>query len=351
MKLKNACGVLIALCTVSAVNAQTGGSSVTMYGRVDVGVMRQWGMGSSKTSEDHYHTSRLGFRGVEDLGDGLSAIFKLETRFLAKNGGQQDAATYWNDEAFVGLQSRTMGTLKLGRVYSPFYLAVAGRIDPFNGDGIGSMTGLTSLGHNLSPGNPYDAAKGLVTRDVRTNNSIDYTSPTFAGFTVQAQKSFSETIGKRGGVAAVLKYDSPTLFAETGYERKAFSQNAYTTHVGGGYVIGPAKLSAGYTQGYYSDDEKARGNKARSAIVGVTYTLNPQLTLLAAASRIRMDQPTLLDAAKGTGSNLTKIAVGADYYLSKRTKVYAHLAHFSDPMSILFVANSKRAMVGIDHAF
>jgi predicted porin len=352
MKLKNSCGILIALCSVTAANAQSaGGSSVTVYGRVDVGVMRQWGIGPSKTSEDHYHTSRLGFRGVEDLGDGLSAIFKMETRFLAKNGAQQDGATYWNDESFVGLQSKTAGTLKLGRVYSPFYLAVAGRIDPFNGDGIGSMTGLTSLGHNLSPGNPYDAAKGLVTRDVRTNNSIDYTSPAFAGFTAQVQKSFSEAAGKRGGIAAVLKYDSPTLFAQTGYERKAFSQNAYTTHVGGGYVFGPARLSAGYTRGYYSDDEYARGNKAASGIVGVTYTLNPSWTLLAAASRIRMDQPTLLDAAKGTGSNLTKIAVGADYYLSKRTKVYAHLAHFSDPMSILFVGNSKRAMIGIDHSF
>ena len=350
MKLKNACSALIALCSVAAVQAQSPSSSVTVYGRVDVGVMRQWGIGPSKTSLDHYHTSRLGFRGVEDLGDGLSAIFKLETRFLAKNGAQQDGATYWNDEAFVGLQSKSAGTLKLGRVYSPFYLAVAGRIDPFNGDGIGSMTGLTSLGHNLSPGNPYDAAKGFVTRDVRTNNSIDYTSPTFAGFTGQVQKSFSEAAGRRGGISVAVKYDSPTLFAQTGYERKAFSQNAYTTHIGGGYVMGPAKLSVGYARGYYSDDEYARGNKGASAIVGLTYNMD-KLVLLAAASRIKMDQPTLLDAAKGTGSNLTKIAVGADYYLSKRTKVYAHLAHFSDPMSILFVGNSKRAMVGIDHSF
>jgi general bacterial porin, GBP family len=350
MNLKNACGALIALCSVAAVQAQTAGSSVTMYGRVDVGVMRQWGLGPSKTSEDNYHTSRLGFRGVEDLGGGLSAMFKLETRFIAKNGGQQDAATYWNDETYVGLQSKSAGTLKLGRVYSPFYLAVAGRIDPFNGDGIGSMTGLTSLGHNLSPGNPYDAAKGFVTRDVRTNNSIDYTSPTFAGFSSQVQKSFSEAAGRPGGISVVAKYDSPTLFAQTGYERKAFSLHAYTTHIGGGYVMGPAKFSVGYTRGYYSDDEYARGNKGASAIVGLTYNMD-NLVLLAAASRIRMDKPTLLDAAAGTGSNLTKIAVGADYYLSKRTKLYGHLAHFSDPMSILFVGNSKRAMVGIDHAF
>lgn len=347
MKLKIIAAAILSLCAAAATHAQ---SSVTLYGRVDVGVMRQWGIGPSKWSEDHYHTSRLGFRGIEDLGDGLSAIYKLETRFLAKNGAQQDGATFWNDEAYVGFASKTLGTLKLGRVYSPFYLALAGRIDPFNGDGIGSMTGLTSLGHNLSPGNPYDASKGLTTRDVRTNNAIDYASPVFSGFSAQLQGSMSETSGKRNGIAAVVRYDSPTLFAETGYERKAFSSSAYTEHIGGGYVIGPAKVTLGYARGYYSDDEYNRGNKASSVLVGLTYTIE-NVTLLAAAARMKMDMPTLLDTAKGTGSNLTKAAIGADYYLSKRTKLYAHYANFSDTISILFVGNSRRIMGGIDHSF
>jgi predicted porin len=72
---------------------------------------------------------------------------------------------------------------------------------------------------------------------------------------------------------------------------------------------------------------------------------------LGAISRMRMDQPTLLDAAKGTGSSLTKWAVGAEYYFSKRTKVYLHYAHFSAPVSIIFVGNSQKEMIGIDHAF
>jgi len=347
MKPSSLFAAIVSMMAAGSTYAQ---SSVTLYGRVDVGVMRQWGIGPAKWSEDHYHTSRLGFRGTEDLGDGLGAIYKLETRFLAKNGGQQDGATFWNDETFVGLTSKNLGTLKLGRTYSPFYLAVAGRIDPFNGDGIGSMTGLTSLGHNLSPGNPYDSAKGLANRDVRTNNAIDYGSPTFAGFSVQLQKSFSEVVGKPGGISVAVRYDSPTLFAQTGYERKAFSQDAYTAHIGGGYVFGPARVSVGYTKGYYSDDEYARGNQAESALVGVTYTLG-NAVLLGAVSRIKMDVPTLLDAAKGTGSNLTKVAVGGDYYLSKRTKLYGHYAHFSNTMSILFVGNSQRVMAGIDHSF
>ncbi|MEO9230026.1 MAG: porin [Devosia sp.] len=352
MKTRYFGGALITLfCAGSAIaQSLTPTSSVTIYGNVDVSVMRQWGIGPSKTSEDNYHTSRLGFRGVEDLGGGLSAIFKLETRFLPATGAQQDSATYWNDETFVGLSSSSAGTLKLGRVYSPFYLAVAGRIDPFNGDGIGSMTGLTSLGHNLSPGDPYYAAKNLANQDVRTNNAIDYTSPSFGGFTGQLQTSLSGVAGQKDGIAAVLKYDSPTLFAETGYERKAFSNNAYTSHIGGGYVFGPARLSVGYTTGYYSDDEYARGNKGKSAIVGLTYNVG-NFALLGAISRMQMDMPTLLDAAKNTGSNLTKVAFGTDYSLSKRTTLFAHYAHFTNPVSIIFVGNANKIEVGIDHRF
>jgi predicted porin len=323
---------------------------VTLYGRVDVGVYHQSGFGNSGVGEDHYHTSRLGVRGAEDLGGGLSAVFKLENRFLARSGAAQDASTFFNDETYVGLQSKSYGTLLLGRVYSPFYLAVAGRIDPFNGDGIGSMTGLTSLGHNLSPGDPYYTAKGLPNEDVRTNNSITYTSPAYAGFTAQVQKGFSNANGKPSGIAAVLKYDSPTLFAETGYERKPFSLKAYSEHIGGGYVLGPARFSVGYTKGYYSDDEYFRGNKASSAIAGVTYTMG-SWAFLGAIARMRMDEPTLLDVSKGTGSNLTKWALGAEYYLSKRTKIYMHYAHFSAPVSIIFVGNSQKEMIGLDHAF
>jgi predicted porin len=352
MKLKMIGGAAMALCAAAAANAQTNlGSSVVVYGRVDVGVAHFWGNGPTRTLEDHYHTSRLGFRGTEDLGGGTNAIFKMESRFLAKNGSSQDAATFFNDETYVGLSNAKLGTLKLGRLYSPFYLAVAGRIDPFNGDGQGSMTGLTSLGHNLSPGNPYDTAKKLPNRDVRHSNAIGYDSPSFAGFSVQAQLPLSEVKGQPSGRSIAVRYDSPTLFAQTGYERKAFSNDAWTAHIGGGYVFGPARVSLGYTTGYYSDDEYARGNKANSALLGLTYTVSPAVTLLAAVSRLKMDQPTLLDAAKGTGSNLTKAAVGVDYYLSKRTKLYAHYAHFSDNISILFVSNANRVHFGVDHAF
>ena len=102
-----------------------------------------------------------------------------------------------------GLRSTKFGTLKLGRVYSPFYLAVAGRIDPINGDGIGSMTGFTSIGHNLSPGNPYDTQKMIPNLDVRTSNAIDYASPTLYGVAFRYQR--------RGGGSNTCRHCPPLI--------------------------------------------------------------------------------------------------------------------------------------------
>lgn len=326
-------------------------SSVTLYGLVDTGVVAAWG-GNAKRSfgEDHYHTSRFGLLGNEDLGGGLSAIFKLESRFLPRTGQQQDSATLFNDEAYVGLRSKTYGTLRLGRVYSPFYLAVAGRIDPFNGDGIGSMTGFTSIGHNLSPGNPYDTAKGYPNLDVRTSNAVDYASPTLYGLTFNYQSSLPGAgISKQQSVA--LKYDSDHFLAETGYERQAYQKHAFDWHVGGGVLFGPVKLTIGYTQGYFDDDEYARGNKTRTEFVGLTYRVTPSQAILAAVANMHSDEATLIDAAKGTGSSAVKFAIGYEYSLSKRTLVYVHYAHVTKPLAFIFVSNTNKAMIGIDHKF
>lgn len=344
----SAVGLGVLGCLVSA---SACADPLTLYGIVDTGIYAAWGGSQpSVQGQDHYHTSRFGIRGDEQLAPGLNAIFKLESRFLPKNGKQQDSATLFNDETYVGLDSDKYGKIRLGRIYSPFYLSVAGRIDPFNGDGIGSMTGFTSIGHNLSPGNPYDTQKGLPNLDVRTSDAIDYTSPTIAGFTLQYQTSLPG-YGISRQQSAVVKYDGTTFFTSVGYERQAYMKHAYTWNVGGGVNLGPVKITTGFTQGYYSDDEWARGNKSNAQILGVTYRPNQWHTFLAAVSRLHSDMPTLIDAAKGTGSSAIKFAGGYEYNFSKRTTVYFHYAHVTKPIALIFVSNTSKVMVGIDHKF
>lgn len=92
--------------------------NVTLYGSMDAGVgyvnnvggHAKWSMIQGNTQPD-----RWGFKGREDLGGGLSAIFQLENGFYTNNGQLATANTLWNRAAYLGLSSPRYGTLTLGR--------------------------------------------------------------------------------------------------------------------------------------------------------------------------------------------------------------------------------------------
>ena len=67
--------------------------------------------------------SRLGFRGVEDLGGGLRALFTLEHGINLDDGSVGQSGVFWGRQVFVGLGSSTAGQLTLGRQYSSLYSA------------------------------------------------------------------------------------------------------------------------------------------------------------------------------------------------------------------------------------
>lgn len=95
--------------------------NVTIAGRVDVSAQRIDDGASTQTRVDSgtYTASRLIFRGTEDLGDGLSALFYLESRFNADSGLTN--ATFYNGGSYVGLSSKSWGTLTAGRQYVPIF--------------------------------------------------------------------------------------------------------------------------------------------------------------------------------------------------------------------------------------
>ncbi|ETN82740.1 hypothetical protein NECAME_17644 [Necator americanus] len=105
-------------------------SSVTLYGLVDAAVRYQTNaapdgkdlVGMTVGPETN---SRWGLRGTEDLGGGLSAIFRLENQFDAFNGKLSSPNELFGRQSYVGLSSDTYGTLTLGRQYSPLYDSMA----------------------------------------------------------------------------------------------------------------------------------------------------------------------------------------------------------------------------------
>jgi len=149
MQVKRLAAALVAATPLFAF-AQT---NVTMYGIVDVAVesAKDGGPNGRQTmvASGDQSTSRIGFRGTEDLGGGLKAIFNLEAG-VAADTGAQDAAGLFQRRAVVGLEG-DFGTVTLGREYSPI-ASIAGASDEF-GQGF--------YGSNLSAFSGKNAVAGI----------------------------------------------------------------------------------------------------------------------------------------------------------------------------------------------
>ncbi|GGC18962.1 porin [Pseudoduganella buxea] len=158
-------------------------SNVTIYGIVDAGIVRETGGAAgdvTKLTSGIGSQSRIGFRGVEDLGGDLSAIFTLETGFRLDDGSLDNSSSaLFNRQAFVGLKSKSLGTLTLGRQYNPLYNAMSQVADPFGAGYAGNIK-------NLFP------AGGVNTR---VSNAIVYTTPSWSGFSVDGLYALGEQSG------------------------------------------------------------------------------------------------------------------------------------------------------------
>src|SRR5207253_1303289 len=113
-------------------------SSVTLFGIADVGVRNvKNGDNSIKSvSSNGINTSRLGFRGTEDLGGGLRAGFWLETGLNPDTGSQSDGTRFWNRRSTVSLAG-SFGEVRLGRDTTPTFTGYAD-FDAFGTNGVGA---------------------------------------------------------------------------------------------------------------------------------------------------------------------------------------------------------------------
>jgi len=173
---KKIIALAIAGLASSAAFAQT---NVTIYGVADayVGYINQnGGNGGTNTYRVQDHTSRIGFKGAEDLGNGLKAVFQFESTV----GLDSQAGLATNRDSYVGLAGG-FGTVTLGRQYAPGYAAFLAN-DALAG-------ALLSAGMTLNQAAQFTIAGNS---NARWNNSVKYVSPTVAGFTGEAIYRFGE---------------------------------------------------------------------------------------------------------------------------------------------------------------
>lgn len=349
-------------------------STVTIYGIADAGVqLSRFGNGTlTNIASGIADGSRIGFRGVEDLGGGYRTIFTLETRFEMDTGafgagylatptanipltnglpaavatslgptvlGQRINSNnaIFDRQAYVGLVT-PVGTFTLGRQYTPAY-EVTYKMDTFEaGTGGTLFTSLiTGTGGFLTPG----AA-------ARVNQALQYRfqSPSGIGATAMVGLSGGATTGSLGYSKRFwgtnVTYKANGIDVGVGHNTETDqngNRSLTTTTLGGSYVMGDAKLFAGYHR--MKNDNPALVplltpviGAALAGIVGENAKINADVYTIGMQYRIGagriMGVLGFNNDKKAGNSDATLYAVGYDHDLSKRTDVYVTLAHIAN---------------------
>jgi len=345
--------MIVAGCLAACAMGAQAQSTVQLVGLVDVyaGSMKMAGdsVRQSTVGSGGMTTSWWGMTGSEDLGGGMKAGFYLTSFFRADTGeaGRFSNDTQFSRDANVSLSSG-YGTLTLGRGKSPDFLPTI-LFNPF-GD---SFTFSPLVLHADVPVGsfPNYRWKGTTPSDTGWSNQVTYTTPTVAGFKANLQYQLGEQgagadQGKHN-VGFNVFYDTGPLSLTAFWERDEIANPAATnaplkagvgfTHqdwmVGGSYDAGVAKGYATYGKSFSNDNTV---DKATTSL-GLSVPMGAGKWLAAVAH-------TKDDVADLTRNTTT---VGYDYFLSKRTDVYANLMH--DTITNLESGNSFA--VGVRHRF
>ena len=336
---------LLALAVLGVfAGAASAQSSVTIYGVMDLGLVKGNGgsatningNGASKAWLERARTnSRLGFKGTEDLGNGLSAEFLIEHRLNPDTGdvGTGAAATtvFWFGRSYVQLGSATMGKIYLGRDYSPAYWT-AFNTDPSGWDGVGSLKTNQYAG--------FLATNGQGPQN-RTDNTVGYRSPSFNGFTVDAAVSLGEgsttvvagvTPGRDSAINA--QYKAGPIYGAVAYEKiKGGTLDGNSLfNIGGSYDFGVVKPML-----YY----------ARAKVA----TLTNKSFSIAAAAPLGQGEAYVAYGRfdpSGANNNQTKIGLGYKHPLSKRTNLYADVGQGKQDGG---ATNNTAYDFGVKHTF
>lgn len=352
------------LITLAVLAAATGvaqaQSSVVIYGTVDAGFVSERGGVNgnvNKLDSGVASASRLGFKGTEDLGSGLSALFLLEAGFGVDTGAQGKNEALFGRQSYVGLSSKTTGTLTLGRQYTPWYNTLSKVADPF-------AVGYAGSAKNLFPAN------------TRTSNTVLYTSPNFNGFDADVAYTFGEKAdsNKYGRqIGASVGYSNGPLNARLAYNNtnnddvgfQAASARNWLAAANYDFAVAKAYIAYGANKGFnsakHNNEDRfaysltqasaAPSEDSNNILVGATVPVGPAGTVM--ASFIRTNDKTAANA------DADQWALGYSYALSKRTSTYASYAKIKNKNGAGYTVGNnsnvgsgdKAFNVGVRHSF
>jgi predicted porin len=338
---------LLALAVLTAVTgAASAQSSVTLYGKIDLGLVLDSGSPKGKSLRIDSGVSggsRIGFKGVEDLGGGMKAAFQIETGFCADSAANTSGGTpaaqgnfCTGSNSFAGRQAHgdltgAFGAISAGRQYSLGFNNLS-TIDPFG-------SGFAGMANNVDSKNNY-----LVDPSgIRLNNSVIYSTPSLGGLIGSAEISFGEQTGNweanREIGGSVTYASGPAYAGFSFYDKDNAGGNGPALKdylLGGTYDFGVVKLHALV--------QKLTGQTVNHMIYmgGVTVPLAGGNVL---ASYIHNND------RNATNQDASQFGLGYVYPLSKRTSVYTAFAKINNTHgATYFVGNATDQGTG-DKAF
>ncbi|QIM49083.1 porin [Pusillimonas sp. DMV24BSW_D] len=389
MKKSLLTAALIAGFAAGAVQAET---SVTLYGRVDGGFGYQQFKGTDAAGADVKGTNtgmvsginsgnRWGLKGTEDLGEGLKAVFQLESGFDLGTGESGQGQRLFGRHATVGLMSDSWGRLDFGRqanIASKYFADIA---TPF-----GTTFGQASVGSAFS-----------VAGNHRLDNMIMYQTPSFSGFQFGVGYSFNadgnqEFKRSGGGDPNVrswttgLRYANGPLAAALVYDQFKNSEAAGVAAADSGVTVKSWNLALSYDfevvkvhaaggqtrNGWFSANSSLGSNSYLGDFQGNlsdgleldSFAVNDNLKVnsyalglsapVGSAGKIMaswmMSDPSNAGIYNWGEDKQSVYSLGYSYKLSKRTNIYA-LGSYADNVNFQDDLKATQFAVGLRHQF
>ena len=362
---------LIAIAALAAAGAAAAQSSVTMYGQVNTGYEHSktdTTIGGQKTTtkttgfqNDRVKTSRLGFKGEEALGNGLSATFALEMGFNSADGKFADSA--FNRKATVGLKG-AFGEVRIGKDSTPMnefdgsFKAIdrtdsLAKIDPDNdGNGPTAKPDLDAAFTARPTGLFYNGTFSGVSVSAAIGNNSERTKT--GGVTTKKDDSavYGLGLGYNGGawaVGAAFQHETAKGFSSSVTE---YNNKVTNYGVGASYDFTVAKLYGQYKGGQYKNEMPAGGKYSYDQFaIGVSAPFGA--TTLSAEYGYNKAKETAATTAIVTKFKGNVFAVQAEYAFSKRTSLVARagqVANWKDKTTN-DKSSTQEYTVGLRHKF
>jgi len=386
---------LLAVAAIGAfASAAQAQSSVTVYGIMDAGLAasNRYIAGTSTQTQStaaggQESSSRLGFKGSEDLGGGSSAIFTAEFGVnVAKNNFSGSTNSYNNSsfdnrQSFVGIKNNAFGQVTFGRQYSLSHVTIS-NTDAMGGNNI--IGGTTYVGGNSTSDFASTPTYGNSAYILRLSESVAYETPTFMGakalFQASTNKKNSNTTQTNTNDTTAYGLDwsyakarviasqsinkvNATITAATDY---GLAQSLYVgannvkqteTAIGATYDFGIVKVFANAIQtkleGTIATTTLSQGKRTAEEVGVAAPYGNFLIRAKYGMGSSNMSSATTLATSSITASsfNFRGYQAGVDYNMSKRTNLYAIYGRASGDLSATTTYSANQTAVGVRHTF